>query len=61
MEDLKNTNSNIDLIPNSFSVEEAILNLLLTCPNLTQENLGNLSVKSFFYEDHRLIYSTIVE
>jgi replicative DNA helicase len=57
MEDLKNTSS----LPNNFIIEEAILNLLLTCPNLIQENLGNLNINCFLDEDHRLIYSTIVE
>lgn len=61
MKDFKNLNlTNNSGLADPF-VEEAILNIFLTCPDLIQENLGNLNVNCFFNEDHRLIYSTIIE
>ena len=61
MENQKHANLKKALLPNDFLIEESILNILLTCPDQIKENLGNLNINYFFDEDHRLIYSTIVE
>nr|YP_009545371.1 replicative DNA helicase [Mallomonas splendens]AYO28525.1 replicative DNA helicase [Mallomonas splendens] len=55
----KNINSTI--LPNDFLTEQAVLNILITNPNLIKINISNLKVETFYHEPFRLIYQTISE
>jgi hypothetical protein len=48
MKKLKLNYSKFTPLPNSFLAEQAILNILLTNPNLVKHNLSGLKVNSFF-------------
>ena len=51
---------NVEL-PNNFLAEQAVLNILLTNPNLIKNVVTLTSVESFYFEPHKLIYLTICE
>ncbi len=54
-------NSKIVELPNNFLAEQAILNILLTNPNLIKNVSSMINNESFYFEPHRLIYLTILE
>ena len=54
-------NSKIVELPNNFLAEQAILNILLTNPNLIKNVSSIINIESFYFEPHRLIYLTILE
>ena len=49
-------NSKIVELPNNFLAEQAILNILLTNPNLIKNVSSMINNESFYFEPHRLIY-----
>ena len=54
--DLKKEN-----LPNNFLAEQGILNILLTNPSLIK-NISNLiKPESFYYGEHEIIYSLMLE
>ena len=48
-------------LPNNFLAEQALLNILLTNPNLIKNVTGVINAESFYFEPHKLIYVTICE
>ena len=48
-------------LPNNFLVEQAVLNILLTNPNLIKSTVQNLTFDCFYFPTHKLLYSTIIE
>ena len=54
-------NTKIVELPNNFLAEQAILNILLTNPNLVKNVNSLINIESFYFEPHRLIYLTILE
>mgnify|MGYP001050280012 FL=1 len=54
-------NSKIVELPNNFLAEQAVLNILLTNPNLIKTVNSLINIESFYFEPHRLIYLTILE
>ena len=54
------TYSSTTPLPNSFLAEQSILNILLTYPGLIKSTISTLKVESFYFEPHKLIYSTII-
>ncbi len=48
-------------LPNNFLAEQALLNILLTNPNLIKNVTPILNIESFYFEPHKLIYVTICE
>ena len=54
-------NSKIAELPNNFLAEQAVLNILLTNPNLIKTVNSLINIESFYFEPHRLIYLTILE
>ena len=48
-------------LPNNFLAEQAVLNILLTNPNLIKSVLPNLSVNCFYFQTHKIIYTSIIE
>ena len=61
----KKKTKNMDLkkenLPNNFLAEQGILNILLTNPSLIK-NISNLiKPESFYYEEHEIIYSLMLE
>ena len=61
MEKLKLNYSNDIPLPNNFLVEQAVLNILLTNPNLINNILSFLKLNTFYYESHRVVYSALIE
>lgn len=61
MEKLKLNYSNDIPLPNNFLVEQAVLNILLTNPNLINNILSFLKLNTFYYESHRIVYSALIE
>ena len=61
MKNQNRQNSKIVELPNNFLAEQAILNILLTNPNLIRNVNSVINIESFYFEPHRLIYLTILE
>ena len=61
MKKIKLNYSNLTPLPNNFLAEQAVLNILLTNPNLIKSILPNLSLNCFYFPIHRIIYSSIIE
>jgi replicative DNA helicase len=61
MNKIKINYSNITPLPSSFLVEQAILNILLTSPNLIKSILPILKLNLFYFVPHQLIYQSILE
>jgi len=61
MKKLKLNYSKFTPLPNSFLAEQAILNILLTNPNLVKHNLSGLKVNSFYFSAHQVIYQSLLE
>lgn len=61
MKNVKLNYSNLTPLPNDFLVEQSILNILLTNPNLIQTTIPNLAVNCFYSPTNKLIYLSIVE
>lgn len=53
--------SNSIPLPSNFIVEEAVLNILLTNPNLIKTVSSTLKVDSFHFSNYQLIYQSILE
>ena len=49
------------ILPNSFLIEQAIINILLHNPFLIKKVTPNLKNQSFFFEPHSIIYNAICE
>ena len=49
------------ILPNSFLIEQATINILLHNPFLIKKVTPNLKNKSFFFEAHSIIYKAICE
>jgi replicative DNA helicase len=61
MKKVKLNYSNVTPLPNNFLIEQAVLNILLTNPNLTNNIRSSLSLNCFYYPIHQIIYSSILE
>jgi replicative DNA helicase len=61
MKKLKLNYSNVTPLPSNFLVEQAVLNILVTSPNLIKTNLSTLKINSFYFQAHQLIYQSILE
>ena len=61
MKKLKLNYSNLTPLPSNFLVEQAVLNILLTSPNLIKSSLSSLKVNFFYFLPHQLIYQSILE
>ena len=61
MKKVKLNYSKITPLPNNFLAEQAVLNILLTNPNLIKSSIVNLSPNCFYFPTHRLIYTSIIE
>jgi replicative DNA helicase len=61
MKKIKLNYSNLTPLPNNFLAEQAVLNILLTNPNLIKSILPNLSLNCFYFPIHKIIYSSIIE
>jgi replicative DNA helicase len=61
MKKLKLNYSNLTPLPSNFLVEQAVLNILLTSPNLIKSSLSALKINSFYFLPHQLIYEAILE
>ena len=61
MKKVKLNYSKVTPLPNNFLAEQAVLNILLTNPNLIKSALPNLSVNCFYFPTHKLIYTSIIE
>lgn len=61
MKKIKLNYSNLTPLPNNFLAEQAVLNILLTNPNLIKSILPNLSLNCFYFPIHKIIYSSITE
>lgn len=53
--------SNLTPLPNNFLAEQSILNILLTNSALIKNVICVLKINSFYFEEHKLIYETLVE
>lgn len=60
MESQKFKYSNNSVLPNNFLAEQAILNLLLTNPQVIKDILTELKPASFYFEPHRIIYESLI-
>ena len=61
MRKLKLNYSKFTPLPNSFLAEQAILNILLTNPNLIKNIFSVLKVNSFYFLAHQVIYESLLE
>ena len=61
MKKLKLNYSNVTPLPSNFLVEQAVLNILVTSPNLIKSSLSTLKINSFYFQAHQLIYQSILE
>jgi replicative DNA helicase len=61
MKKIKLNYSNLTPLPSNFLVEQAVLNILLTSPNLIKSSLSSLKINSFYFLPHQLIYEAILE
>ena len=61
MKKVKLNYSKVTPLPNNFLAEQAVLNILLTNPNLIKSVLPNLSANCFYFPTHKLIYTSIIE
>ena len=59
----KETSENVKKtdLPNNFLAEQAVLNILLTNPNLIKNVTTILTCESFYFKPHKLIYTTLCE
>jgi replicative DNA helicase len=59
----KETSENVKKtdLPNNFLAEQAVLNILLTNPNLIKNVTATLTCESFYFKPHKLIYTTLCE
>ena len=57
----KETSENVKKtdLPNNFLAEQAVLNILLTNPNLIKNVTAILTCESFYFKPHKLIYSSL--
>lgn len=53
--------SNLTTLPNNFLAEQSILNILLTNSALIKNTISILKINSFYFDEHKLIYETLVE
>jgi replicative DNA helicase len=61
---IKNQNEkyiNLSSLPNNFLMEQSILTILLTNPFLLKNVINTLKVSSFYYENNKIIYKTLLE
>ena len=56
---IKYTNSNI--LPNSFLIEQSILNILLTNSFLIKKVAPTIRKESFYFEPHSILYEILIE
>jgi len=61
MKEQKLKNLNLQALPNNFLAEQSLLNILLTNPKIIKKTLEALKIESFYFEPHKIIYSTISE
>ena len=61
MKNKKSDNLKKTDLPNNFLAEQAVLNILLTNPGLINNVIPLLTINSFYFEPHKLIYTTICE
>jgi replicative DNA helicase len=61
MTKLKLNYSTLTPLPNNFLVEQSVLNILLTNPNLIRSVSSNLKINSFYALNHQLIYQSVLE
>lgn len=57
----KSKHSNLAELPNNFLAEQGILNILLTNPPFIKTAISLLKSSSFYFENHKIIYDTIIE
>jgi len=53
--------SNSIPLPSNFIAEEAVLNILLTNPNLIKNISSSLKINAFYFLNHQIIYKAILE
>ena len=61
---MKNQNEkyiNLNSLPNNFLMEQSILTILLTNPFLLKNVINTLKINSFYYENNKIIYKTLLE
>lgn len=58
---ISNKYINLNSLPNNFFVEQSILNILLTNPDLLEKIKERLKVNSFYLEEHKLIYQNLLD
>lgn len=61
MKKAKLSYSNLTALPSNFLAEQAVLNILLTNPNLVKNILPILKINYFYFSNHKLIYQSLVE
>jgi len=61
MKEQKLKNLNLQALPNNFLAEQSLLNILLTNPKIIKKTLEAVKIESFYFEPHKIIYSTIYE
>ena len=61
---MKNQNEkyiNLNSLPNNFLMEQSILSILLTNPFLLKNVINTLKINSFYFENNKIIYNTLLE
>ena len=61
MKEQKLKNLNLQALPNNFLAEQSLLNILLTNPKIIKKTLEAVKIESFYFEPHKIIYSTIIQ
>lgn len=61
MKEQKLKYSTLTPLPNNFLAEQSILNILLTNPKLIKKALETLKIESFYFEENKILYSTLLK